>query len=227
MNPKLIQKDLGEIEYKQAWDYQQNILNEIVAAKTQNKPTESYLLFCEHPHVYTLGRGGAENNLLLNSQQLKEKGVSFYKTNRGGDITYHGPGQIVGYPIIDLEAFSLDIRQYIFNLEEVIIETLKTFSIKSERLDGARGVWLDVDNKQTVRKICAIGVRSSRWVTMHGFALNVNTDLFFFNHINPCGFTDKAVTSMQKELSKEVDINIVKKEIENTFAKVFQTKIIS
>ncbi len=225
MNSKILQKDLGVIEYKQAWDYQQDVLNKIVDVKTQNKPTDSYLLFCEHPHVYTLGRGGAENNLLLNSQQLKEKGVSFYKTNRGGDITYHGPGQIVGYPIIDLEAFSLDIRQYIYNLEEVIIQTLKTFQINSERLEGARGVWLDVNDKQRVRKICAIGVRSSRWVTMHGFALNVNTDLFFFNHINPCGFTDKAVTSMQKELGEKLNLSEVKQEIIQKFGKVFQTEI--
>ena len=189
--------------------------------KSQNKEIPNYLLFCEHPNVYTIGKSGSENNLLLNNFELQKKGVSFFKINRGGDITYHGPGQIVGYPIINLEAFSLGVKQYIFQLEEVIILTLKNYNINAERLEGATGVWIDTHNKLKARKICAIGVKASRWITMHGFAFNVNTDLSYYNYINPCGFTDKGVTSMEKELGKKVDFAEVKSLVKENFFKLF------
>jgi lipoyl(octanoyl) transferase len=181
----------------------------------------NFLLFCEHPHVYTIGKSGNNENLLINEQQLKDKGASVYKTNRGGDITYHGPGQIVGYPILDLEDFSLGIRSYIEKLEQAIIDSLADYGIKSERLDGATGVWIDTDKPGKTRKICAMGVRASRHVTMHGFAFNVNTDLDYFGYINPCGFTDKGVTSLQKELGQEIDIEEVKNNIRSHIAKNF------
>jgi lipoyl(octanoyl) transferase len=209
------------IEYKKAWDFQEKLFKESLELKSQNKEIPNYLLFCEHPNVYTIGKSGSENNLLLNNFELQKKGVSFFKTNRGGDITYHGPGQIVGYPIINLEAFSLGVKQYIFQLEEVIILTLKNYNINAERLEGATGVWIDTHNKLKARKICAIGVKASRWITMHGFAFNVNTDLSYYNYINPCGFTDKGVTSMEKELSKKVDFGEVKSLVKENFMKIF------
>ncbi len=224
--------DLGLKEYKETWDYQEKLFNATQEIKQNTAltspllPTPNYLIFCEHPHVFTLGKSGSENNLLINLIQLKAKNATFFKTNRGGDITYHGPGQIVGYPILDLENFSLGIKSYIDHLEEVIMLTLKEFGITSNRLAGATGVWID-SNTPSARKICAIGVRASRYITMHGFALNVNTDLSYFSHINPCGFTDKTVTSMQKELGRDISLDEVKKSLMNNFEKVFSMKLIN
>ena len=215
--------DWGLTEYNDAWNRQEELFNAIIEKKLQNQSTDNYLIFCEHPHVYTLGKSGDEHNMLLNYIQLQAKDATFVKTNRGGDITYHGPGQIVGYPIFDLANFQLGLKQYIYNVEEAIINTLSLYGISSTRLEGATGVWLDV-GKPLCRKICAIGVRSSRYVTMHGFALNVNTDLSYFGHINPCGFVDKGVTSMQKELGHVVDFeelkSLLRKELEKIFGAV-------
>jgi len=228
-NTNIIYHDLGPIDFKQAWDYQEKLFKEIVDIKVENlraseeerKETPNYLLFCEHSHVYTLGKSGSETNLLINNIQLKQKDASFYRINRGGDITYHGPGQIVGYPILDLENFNLSVRKYIYLLEEAIILTLQAYDINSERLEGATGVWLDTNEPQKTRKICAIGVRSSRWITMHGFAFNINTNLEYFNHINPCGFTDKPVTSLEKETGQRNDIVGVKEILKNNIASLF------
>lgn len=193
---------------------------------TEAKSTKNHLLFCEHPHVYTLGKSGFMENLLLSDSRLKELNVSFYKTNRGGDITYHGPGQIVGYPILDLELFFTDLGKYMRSLEEVIIRTLSFYGIKGDRLPGSTGVWLDPDLPSKERKICAMGVRCSRWVTMHGFAFNINTDLRYFDYIIPCGITDKSVTSLQKELGEKVDEQEVKEILIKEFANVFNAEII-
>ena len=216
----LIFQDWGLTDYEDAWKRQESLFEKIIAEKKAAQPTENYLIFCEHPHVYTLGKSGDQNNLLLNYIQLQAANASFVRTNRGGDITYHGPGQIVGYPIINLENFSLGLKQYIFKIESVIIELLALYGIYATRLNGASGVWIDAENANA-RKICAIGVRSSHFVTMHGFALNVNTDLKYFNHINPCGFTDKGVTSIQKELGQTIDIQKVKNDLRNIFEKIF------
>lgn len=197
--------DWGLIEYNEAWKKQEELFSGSIERKIQGKFTDNYLVFCEHPHVYTLGKSGDEQNMLLNYIQLQAKDATFVRTNRGGDITYHGPGQLVGYPIFDLANFNVGLKQYIHNIEKAIINTLSLYNISSTRLEGATGVWLDV-GLPTCRKICAIGVRSSRYVTMHGFALNVNTDLNYFNHINPCGFIDKGVTSMEKEFGEKVDM---------------------
>ena len=224
--PKVVFQDLGLIDYKEAWDYQEKLFNEILDVKKNNRkenrqdPTLSYLLFCEHPHVYTLGKSGDENNLLVNEDYLMSRGATFYKINRGGDITYHGPGQIVGYPILDLDNFFTDIHKYLRFLEEAVILTLADYGIESTRSDGETGVWLDVGGEKA-RKICALGVRSSRWVTMHGFAFNVNCDLSYFGNIIPCGIVDKTVTSMQKELSKEVDIQEVQHKLKGHLKKLF------
>ncbi len=226
--------DLGLVDYKKAWDYQETLFNKIVEIKNINresapesqKPTINYLIFCEHPNVYTLGKSGSENNLLINAAQLQAKHAKFYKINRGGDITYHGPGQIVAYPIIDLDNFSLGLRDYIYKLEEAVIITLKDYNIKAERLKGATGVWLDTNDNAKTRKICSIGVRSSHWVTMHGFAFNINTKLNYFNYINPCGFTDKAVTSMEKELGSKVNFEKVKEKLKQSIADTFEMEII-
>lgn len=220
---------MGLIDYKQAWDYQEKLFAEIIDIKIKNRSltverqqrTPNYLLFCEHPHVFTLGKSGSENNLLVSMLELNKVNATYYKINRGGDITYHGPGQIVGYPIIDLENFNLDIRRYIFCIEEAIIKTLKEFNITSERLQGATGVWLDTTIPGKTRKICAIGVKASRHVTMHGFAFNINTDLKYFSMINPCGFTDKAVTSLEKELCKKVEIEEVRSILKDKLQEVF------
>jgi lipoyl(octanoyl) transferase len=201
--------DLGLMEYGEAWQYQEKLFNEILDAKKTGSEKQNYLLFCEHPHVFTLGKSGSESNLLINNLDLQQKGVSFFKTNRGGDITYHGPGQIVGYPILDLEEYGLGIRAYIELLEESIILLLKEYGITASRLDGASGTWLDAGSPEA-RKICAIGVKSSRYVSMHGFAFNVNTQLDFYNHINPCGFVDKGVTSLEKELGEKQDFHAIK-----------------
>ncbi len=212
MSTEIIYKDLGSSAYAEAWEYQEKLFSGIIDAKLSDANTPNYLLFCEHPHVYTLGKSGSESNLLLNQALLEEKGATFFRTNRGGDITYHGPGQIVGYPILNLEAFGIGIRKYIELLEEAVILFLKEYGIRASRLEGASGAWLDVGSPH-VRKICAIGVRTSRSVTMHGFAFNINTDLDFFSYINPCGFVDKGVTSMEKELGGKQDMEKIKGEL--------------
>jgi len=221
-------KDLGLISYSDALEVQEEYFNKNLDEKksTGNNNTKNTLLFCEHKHVYTLGKSGAENNLLINDKFLKSIDAEYYKSSRGGDITYHGPGQIVGYPIFDLEKFDMLARKYIYSLEQVIIETLKEYNIKAERLDGATGVWLDTNNPTKTRKICAIGVKVSRWISMHGFAFNVNTDLSYFGHINPCGFTDRGVTSLQKELGKEIDIKQVEEKLKKNFSMVFDVEIV-
>lgn len=226
MNKHIILKDLGLKDYLETWNYQTELLQEIVDIKTHNRKekqqnsTPNYFLFVEHPHVYTLGKSGDLSNLLLNEQQLKDKEATFYKINRGGDITYHGPGQIVGYPILDLENFFTDIHKYLRFLEEVIILTLEEYGLKGERSEGETGVWLDVGTP-FARKICAMGIRSSRWVTMHGFALNANTNLGYFDHIIPCGIRGKAVTSMEVELGKKIATEEVKEKILNHFKALF------
>jgi lipoyl(octanoyl) transferase len=188
--------------------------------------TSNYLIFCQHPHVYTLGKSGDASNLLINKDELKKRGASFYHINRGGDITYHGPGQIVGYPIIDLDNFTTDIHKYLRFLEESIILTLQEFGINGGRIPGLTGVWLDAEQKAKARKICAIGVKTSRWVTMHGFALNVNTDLNYFNYIVPCGIDDKAVTSISKELNRDIEISAIEEKIKRNIEKVFEMELI-
>ena len=209
MNRIIEYQDWGLVEYNEAWAKQESLFSTSIEKKMQELPTDNYLVFCEHPHVYTLGKSGDEQNMLLNMIQLQAKHATFVHSNRGGDITYHGPGQVVGYPIFDLANFELGLKQYIFRIEEAIIQTLSLYRIPSTRLEGSTGVWLDV-GEPACRKICAIGVRSSRYVTMHGFALNVNTQLEYFSYINPCGFIDKGVTSMEKELSGKVDMDELK-----------------
>jgi lipoyl(octanoyl) transferase len=218
--------DLGRRDYKETWDLQQKVLEKLVRAKTgtPDPDTMPCLFFVEHPHVYTLGKSGHENNLLIQAPFLESIGATYYRTDRGGDITYHGPGQIVGYPVFDLDRLGIGVKKYIDLLEEAIIVTLAEFSIRASRMDQATGVWLDAEGNNT-RKICAIGVRVSRGVTMHGFAFNVNTDLSYFNHINPCGFTDKGVTSMQKELGAEQDMNDVKERLLKNLLAQFRLKI--
>jgi len=230
----VIFRDLGVVPYEQAWDYQEKLLQENVSLKSiareQNidpiaVATKNYFLFTEHPPVYTLGKSGVKENVLLNDEQLNEKGIAFFHTNRGGDITFHGPGQIVGYPILDLEKFETDIGKYLRNLEEMIIGMMAEYGIKGERSAGETGVWIDPGVRGKERKICAIGVRCSRWVTMHGFAFNVNTDLGYFNHIIPCGIQDKQVTSLQKELGRDIDVEEVKEKIRNNFEKIFHVEL--
>jgi len=220
---KVIFEDIGKKDYKETWDYQESVFQKIVNLKTgkSNEAAENQLIFVEHPHVYTLGKSGSENNLLLNHIQLQANHAQFYRTNRGGDITYHGPGQIVGYPIFDLERYGLSLKNYIHALEEAIIKAISDYGLKGERLEGATGVWLDADDKMKARKICAIGVRASRYVTMHGFALNINTDLKYFSYINPCGYIDKGVTSVQKELGKEINFDEAKDKVKRSFEEVF------
>lgn len=216
-------QDWGEVPYNEAWERQEQIFSQTIDRKLQGKATENTMIFCEHSHVYTLGKSGDEHNLLIDYIQMQAAGAQFVKTNRGGDITYHGPGQIVGYPVFDLNSFNIGLKKYIELLEEVVVLTLKDVGIYAERFPGATGVWLDV-GKPSARKICAIGVRSSRFVTMHGFALNVNTDLTYFSHINPCGFVDKGVTSVQKELGHSVDVEMIKSKLKLSFQQVFLIK---
>jgi lipoyl(octanoyl) transferase len=212
LNTKIKFEDLGLINYKKAWDYQEELFQQVIRNKAMPVPdpgrTGGYLLFCEHPHVFTLGKSGSESNLLINRDQLIQKGIDFYHINRGGDITYHGPGQLLGYPILDLDLFGLTVRKYIHHLEEAVILTLADFNVKAGRLPGATGVWMDPMTRP--RKICAIGVRASRQVTMHGFAFNIRNDLSFYQLINPCGFTDKGVTSLLLEKGQDVSIEQVK-----------------
>jgi lipoyl(octanoyl) transferase len=237
-------RDLGQMAYKEAWDYQEGLLQENVRIKsmvnsqqpvvaqsssspfTSAPSTQHYLLFVEHPPVYTLGKSGNINNVLLNEEGLKARGIDFFRTNRGGDITFHGPQQVVGYPILDLERFYTDIGKYLRNIEEVIIGTLAEYGIKGDRSAGETGVWIDPDIKGRERKICAIGVRSSRWVTMHGFALNVNTDLNYFNFIIPCGIQNKQVTSLEKELGYKVDFEEAKEKVKRNFERVFDVELV-
>lgn len=233
-------RDLGRMDYKTAWDYQERLMKENLEIKgvgsrqyaggseiaNTRLPTKHYLLFVEHPPVFTLGKSGKMEHVLINETQRKEKGVEFYQTNRGGDITFHGPEQIVSYPILDLEKFYTDIGRYLRELEEVIILTLAEYGINAGRSAGETGVWIDTDIKGKERKICAMGVRCSRWITMHGFALNVNTDLSYFNHIIPCGIQNKKVTSVKEELGKEVSIDEVKEKLKRNFEKVFHVELI-
>ena len=210
MNKEILFSDWGLIDYNNAWQQQEEIFNNTIQQKISGNETDNQLIFCEHPHVYTLGKSGDEHNLLIDYIQLQASDAKFVKTNRGGDITYHGPGQLVGYPIFDLANFGIGIKQYIFHIEQAIIDCLaENYNIHSERLDGATGVWIE-PNTPRARKICAIGVRCSRFVTMHGFALNVNTNLDYFKHINPCGFVDKGVTSISKEIGKPVEMSVLK-----------------
>lgn len=226
MNKKIILEDLGKKDYKETWDYQEEVFARIVSQKMAKRSnpdmeTENYFLFVEHSHVYTLGKSGDVSNLLLSEKQLEEKGATFYKINRGGDITYHGPGQIVGYPILDLENFFTDIHKYLRFLEEVIILTLAEYGLECSRSEGETGVWLGVGTP-FARKICALGVRASRWVTMHGFALNVNANLGYFDNIIPCGIKGKAVTSLHVELGRAIDEKEVKDKILHHFTSLFE-----
>jgi lipoyl(octanoyl) transferase len=228
----VIYKDIGQKDYKETWDYQAEIFNKIIESKKPEHATgesvlkilPGVLILVEHPHVYTLGKSGSQNNLLLDSIQLQAKDASFYRIDRGGDITYHGPGQIVGYPIFDLEAIKIGLKEYIYRIEEAIIRTVREFGIIASRLEGGTGVWLDPEIPGKARKICAIGVKASRYVTMHGFAFNVNTDLTYFNFINPCGFTDKGVTSLEKELGNRQDYESVKGLVRRNLEVVFDLK---
>lgn len=234
MSYKVEYKDIGLRDFKETWDLQENYFSELTESKKtagngiSNSPgtIPGKLIFVEHPHVYTLGKSGSENNLLLDFIQLKARNASFYRIDRGGDITYHGPGQLVGYPIFDLEAIGIGLKEYIHRLEEAIICSLVPYGIKGERLEGATGVWIDPRIKGRARKICAIGVRASRYVTMHGFALNMNTDLAYFGYINPCGFTDKGVTSVAKETGTSLNEEGVKKTVRDALAAVFDLELV-
>ncbi|MFI5185530.1 MAG: lipoyl(octanoyl) transferase LipB [Chitinophagales bacterium] len=250
MKQPVVFRDLGQMDYKSAWDYQESLLQENVRIKSEfksqmsevesiqpgpltthyspltNPETQNYFLLVEHPLVFTLGKSGNISNVLLSEERLKEKGIEFFRTNRGGDITFHGPQQIVGYPVLDLEKFDTDIGHYLRNLEEIIILTLAEYGIKAGRSKGETGVWIDAGVRGRERKICAIGVRCSRWITMHGFAFNVNTDLSYFNYIIPCGIQNKQVTSLQKELGVETDLNEAKEKVKRNFEKVFNVEFI-
>ncbi|WP_339812547.1 lipoyl(octanoyl) transferase LipB [uncultured Imperialibacter sp.] len=226
---------LGLIDYQEAWDYQEKLFAETVALKIKNrdepvdlqKHTPNYLLFCQHPHVFTLGKSGKQENLLVDDDELKEIGATYYKINRGGDITYHGPGQLVVYPIIDLDNFFTDIHKYLRLLEEAVIMTLSEYGVQAGRIDGLTGVWLDFEEQKDPRKICALGVKSSRWVTMHGLAFNVNTNLEYFKHIVPCGIDDKAVTSLQQELELEVSMEEVQQRLLKNIASLFEMNLVT
>jgi lipoyl(octanoyl) transferase len=240
-NKQVFFQDWGLTDYKEAWDRQETLFGQTVDLKTrirnrkitsegdeyseEDELTPNYLIFCEHPHVYTLGKSGKPEHLLLDEKGLKEKNAVFYPINRGGDITYHGPGQIVGYPILDLDNFFTDIHLYLRTLEEAVILTMADYGLKGDRYPGYTGVWLDPDN-ENARKICAMGVRCSRWVTMHGFAFNVNTGLDYFNNIVPCGIDDKAVTSMQKELGEKADIEDIKKNLKHHISVLFDMEMV-
>lgn len=221
--------DLGLIDYKEAWDYQEELFQQVVNLKLENRnnntelPTANFLIFCQHPHVFTLGKSGSADHLLVNNEQLNQKEATFYKINRGGDITYHGPGQLVAYPILDLDNFFTDIHKYVRFLEEAVILTCQEYGINATRISGLTGVWINDENP---RKLCAIGVKSSRWVTMHGLALNVNTDLAYFGNIVPCGIEDKAVSSLQQELGYELDLNEVSTKLKKHLSNLFELELI-
>lgn len=233
-NKEVLFQDLGKIDYQEALDTQKEIFDGVVNVKLQNRKnedkapelTKNHLLFVEHPHTFTLGRSGSMNNLLINNQQLQEVGAKFYEIGRGGDITYHGPGQLVAYPILDLDHFFTDIHKYLRFLEEAVILTLKDYGLEGGRIEGLTGVWLDYIEKKNPRKICAFGVKASRWVTMHGLALNVNADLKYFNYIVPCGISDKAVTSIGEELGRKVDMKEVKSHLKKHLAEIFEMNIV-
>jgi lipoyl(octanoyl) transferase len=226
-NKQVMLRQLGLMDYKEAWEYQEELFKSVVDIKLSNRnnnlsdPTPNYLLFCQHPHVFTLGKSGSVDHLLVNEEQLGERKASFYKINRGGDITYHGPGQLVAYPILDLDNFFTDIHKYVRFLEEAVIRTCAEFGLEAGRVDGLTGVWM---TEGTPRKICAIGVKSSRWVTMHGLALNVNTDLTYFGNIVPCGINDKAVTSMEQELGRALDMDEVGSKLQRHFGEIFEAE---
>lgn len=232
MNKNVFFQDWGEVGYEEAWEKQEKIFSNIIGQKTDNRingtslATDNYLIFTEHPHVYTLGKSGKEENLLLNEQGLEEKHATYHKIDRGGDITYHGPGQIVGYPILDLDNFFTDIHLYLRTLEEAIIRTLADYDIKGDRYPGFTGVWIEPEDPIKARKICAMGVRASRWVTMHGFALNVNTDLSYFGNIVPCGIENKGVTSIQKESGYQIDIEEVKAKLKRHLGDLFEMRFV-
>jgi len=234
VNKTVLFQDLGLMDYKACWDYQETLFNETITQKTANRnlepesqiQTKNHLLFVEHPHVYTLGKSGDVSHLLINDTELEEKHATYYKINRGGDITYHGPGQLVGYPILDLDHFFTDIHKYLRLLEETIILTLDEYGVKAGRSKGETGVWLDEDNIFKARKICAMGVRCSRWVTMHGWGFNVNANLDYFSNIVPCGIQDKAVTSLNKELGQEVDMREIKSKLKKHFSTLFECNIL-
>lgn len=232
-NRQIIFQDLGKMDYQSAWDYQEKLLQENVRKKSvsgnqeMGSPTQHYLLFVEHPPVYTLGKSGNKENVLMSDEELQANHIEFFHTNRGGDITFHGPEQIVGYPILDLEKFYTDIGKYLRNIEEVIILTMAEYGITGARSAGETGVWIEPGIPGKERKICAIGVRCSRWVTMHGFAFNVNTDLSYFNNIIPCGIVNKQVTSLQKELGRALDMEEVKEKVKRNFEKVFEAELVS
>lgn len=229
---EVICRDLGRIDYGEAWQYQEELFSKSVSSKLGNRnasvqeKVNNYFLFCEHPHVYTLGKSGSEDNLLLNKDALEAGQMSFFKINRGGDITYHGPGQVVGYPILDLDQFFTDIHKYLRFLEEVIIETLQHYGLSSGRVEGLTGVWIEPENPEKARKVCAMGVRCSRWVTMHGFALNVNTDMNYFKNIHPCGIKDKPVTSLALEIGRQVDLEEIKSIILANFQRIFNVRCV-
>ncbi|MBC8054821.1 MAG: lipoyl(octanoyl) transferase LipB [Sphingobacteriaceae bacterium] len=231
-NKKTFFQDWGLLDYQQSWDRQEEVFSTTVETKTRNRahgsddPTNNYLIFVEHPHVYTIGKSGKSENLLLDEKGLESVGATHYKINRGGDITYHGPGQIVGYPILDLDNFFTDIHLYLRTLEEAVILTLASYNVKAGRFPGYTGVWLDADNAKA-RKICAMGVRCSRWVTMHGFAFNVNTDLSYFKNIVPCGIEDKDVTSLERETGLKADIEEVKNRLKENIAGLFKMQLIN
>ncbi len=235
MNKQVLFKDLGLMDYKVCWDIQEQLFNETISQKIANRNlepqlqlnTSNHLLFVEHPHVYTLGKSGDVSHLLINEHQLEEKKATYYKTNRGGDITYHGPGQLVGYPILDLDHFFTDIDKYLRLLEETIIRTLDEYGVKAGRSKGETGVWLEEDNLFKARKICAMGVRCSRWVTMHGWGFNVNSNLNYFSNIVPCGIHNKAVTSLNKELGQDVDMNEIKEKLKKHFSALFGCELIA
>lgn len=234
MNKQVLFQDLGLMDYKACWDYQESLFNKTISQKIANRDlepadqniTQNHLLFVEHPHVYTLGKSGDTSHLLINEDELQKKNATYYKINRGGDITYHGPGQLVGYPILDLDHFFTDIHKYLRLLEETIILTLDEYGIKGGRSKGETGVWLDPDDLFKARKICAFGVRCSRWVTMHGWGFNVNSDLEYFTNIIPCGIQDKAVTSLNKELGQNVNIPEIKKILQKHFIHLFECELI-
>lgn len=232
-NKKVFVEDLGLVDYQYTWDYQTQLFNSVIDLKlamrdleeSEQTAPDNYLLFCEHPHVYTLGKSGKRENLLISESQLKDSKAEYYEINRGGDITYHGPGQLVGYPIFDLDNFFTDIHKYLRYLEEAIILTLAELNISAGRIDGLTGVWIDFEDPIKARKICAMGVKASRWVTMHGFALNINPDLNYFSNIVPCGIDDKAVTSIAKELNKPISVEIVKGILLKKLQAVFEFEI--
>ena len=234
INKEVQFQTLGQIDYQECWTLQENLMKGIIDVKVNNRLldldeqalTPNYLLFCEHPHVYTLGKSGSQENLLIKNEELDQYQATFYKVNRGGDITYHGPGQLVGYPIFDLDNFFTDIHKYLRLLEEVIILTLDDYDMEAGRIEGLTGVWMDHIEQKNPRKICAMGVKSSRWVTMHGFALNVSSDLSYFSHIIPCGIDDKAVTSMESELGLKVDLEEVSERVAHHLSRLFEMQLV-